>query len=495
MQLNALEQVFFDRVLNAELDVPVPATLSFGKHTFEVIIVPEINPDGYFILKYFNTPAYKPEPQASEGSAPAVTLSHDEACGQHPAIRQAWLQEEPVTVNLRPTISLRDRTFFQRNVIPELDGRVQLADTGHRGSLRLHNNQVAVRKSKLKRAEFCIVGFTDFIAPRGLLTTADTGEWMKTLESMTSKLNEGAKINVELPPSYLVLSTGDGWQVTLTKDKDLTRDHVSHTGAIERIDGSDYDANELVEVLDGLKDFFGIIAGKWCHPTAVIGYDGGGRPVWGRIGRFHTVRQPLPNWFRNDRNASDGSVLEVLFPRFWCRWHQKKDEIAAIVECYVHGSSMQRAGFSEDAVVKSYAGLEMLASLMLGKTVSGNSNKEIGKVLDKQIPHHSLDVSKTPSLAKLYGNLKVEKDSKGNCLGLNLLNAVRNYVAHPLDRDTPASIKAMYLKHLDADYTQYMFLHDLCQYYLEYLFLEYCNFEVARAGLDYRPLIEELNLN
>ena len=45
------------------------------------------------------------------------------------------------------------------------------------------------------------------------------------------------------------------------------------------------------------------------------------------------------------------------------------------------------------------------------------------------------------------------------------------------------------------NYMHYMFLHDLCQYYLEYLFLEYCNFKIARAGLDYRPLIEELNLN
>ena len=493
MKLNALEKTFFEQILNAELDVPVPATLSFGKHTFEVIIVPEINPDGYFILKYFNTPAYKPEPQASEGSAPAVTLSHDEACGQHPAFRQAWLQEEPVTVNLRPTISLRDRTFFQRTVIPKLDGRVQFADTGHRGRLRLENNQVAVRKSKLKRAEFCIVGFPDFVTSGRLLKTSEADEWFKSLECMVNQLNEGASINLERH-FRVVLDTQDGWKVTLTKDKELTRDQISHTGVIERIDGNSYEPSELSEVLDGLKAFFGFTAGRWCHPTVVIGFEGDTQPVWGRIGRFDTVRQPLPNWFRNDRNAPDGSNLEALFPLFWCRWRQKKDEVTAIVKCYVHSNSMQRAGFSEDAVAKSYAGLEMLAGLMLGNTVYGNSHKEIGKVLDTQIPHHSLDASKTPSLAKLYDNLQLDKDSNGNCLGLNLLNAVRNYVIHPLDKDKLPSIKAEYLKHLDADYMHYVFLHDLCQYYLEYMFLDYCNFDVAIAGLHYRALIEERNL-
>ena len=494
MKFNALEGRFFDRILNAELDVPVPATLRFGNHEFEVIIVPEINPDGYFILKYFNTPAYKPEPQASEGSAPAVTLSHDEACGQHPAFRQAWLQEEPVTVNLRPTISLRDRTFFQRNVIPKLDGRVQFADTGHRGRLRLENNQVAMRKSKLKRAEFCIVGFPDFVTPGRLLETSEVDEWFKSLERMGSKLNEGASISVERN-SRVVLDTRDGWRITLTKDKELTRDQISHNGVIERIDGNSYEPSELSEVLDGLKAFFGFTAGRWCHPTVVIGFEGDTQPVWGRIGRFDVVRQPLPTWFRYAFSETNGSVLEVLFPMFWCHWRQNKDEIAAIVECYVHSNTMQRAGLSEDAVVKSYAGLEMLASLISGQPVRRDSHKEIDKVLNKQMPHRSLDASKTPNLDRLYRNLKTKKDSKGNCLGANLLNEVRNYVAHPIGKDTPASIKEKFLKHVDVDYMHYMFLHDLCQYYLEYLFLEYCNFKIARAGLDYRPLIEELNLN
>ena len=416
MKLNSLEQVFFDRLLNAELDAPVPATLRFGNHTFKVIIVPEINSDGYFILKYFNALAYEPEPETTEGGVPAVSLSPDEACGQHPAFREAWLKSEPVTVQLHPTKSLLDRIPSQSKVHPELDARVQFADAGHRGRLRLEDNQVTAQESKLNRVEFCIVGFPDYVNPKGLLNTTENEEWFENLKSMAGQLNEGATINVKLPPPCITLDTKDGWKVTLTKDENLTRDHISHTGAIERIDGASRDASEITGLLEGLKAFFGIVAGKWCHPTAVIGYSGD-QPAWGRIGRFDIVRQPLPTWFKNTLSETNGSVLEVLFPRFWCRWRQNKDEIAAIVECYVHSNTMQRAGLSEDAVVKSYAGLEMLASLMLGKTVYGDSHKEIGKVLDKQMPHFYLVNSKTPNLVRLYSDLKIEEDFKWELLG------------------------------------------------------------------------------
>lgn len=461
MQLNALEQKFFDRILHAELDVPVPATLEFGNHTFKAIVVPEINPDGYFILRYYHARACDLEPETGEGGAVSKSMSWDEAAGQHPQLRQAWLQSEPVTVQLHPTKSFFDRMPSRPKLHPKLDARVHLAVTGHKGKLGLNDNQVTVQDSKLKATQFCIVAFPDFVNPRH---------------------------------PCLALDTKDGWSITLTKDEHLTRDHISHTGVIERTDGCSHEASDLTELLEGLKAFFGFTSGKWCQPTVVIGSDGGGQPVWGRIGKLDTVRQPLPNWFRNDRNAPNGSFLEVLFPLFWRQWRQEQDEVAAIVKCYVHSNSMQRAGFSEDAVAKSYAGLEMLAGLKSGKTIYGNSHEEIGKVLDAQIPHSSLDASKTPSLAKLYDNLQLDKDSIGNCLGLNLLNAVRNYVIHPLDKDKLPSIKAEYLKHLDADYMHYVFLHDLCQYYLEYMFLDYCNFDEAIADLHYRALIEERNL-
>lgn len=79
--------------------------------------------------------------------------------------------------------------------------------------------------------------------------------------------------------------------------------------------------------------------------------------------------------------------------------------MVAMVECYVHSNAMQKAGVPEDAVAKSYAGLEILASLALRKTIYGNSSVEIYKILsDYQIPSLCLDRTKTPTMARLCEN-------------------------------------------------------------------------------------------
>ena len=51
MNLNALESKFFNRILNAELGVPVHATLEYQTETFPIIIVPELDPDGPSYLR------------------------------------------------------------------------------------------------------------------------------------------------------------------------------------------------------------------------------------------------------------------------------------------------------------------------------------------------------------------------------------------------------------------------------------------------------------
>ena len=104
---------------------------------------------------------------------------------------------------------------------------------------------------------------------------------------------------------------------------------------------------------------------------------------------------------------------------------------------------MQKAGVPEDAVAKSYAGLEILASLALRKTIYGNSSGEIYKILsDYQIPSLCLDRTKTPTMARLCENL-----GESEMRGAYLLGSVRNYVAHPLDPGTPAEVKVKYLKY------------------------------------------------
>ena len=174
VNLNNLEYLFFDRILNAELDVPVPATLSIGNQEFEVTIVPEIDSNGFFVLKYFNAPAYDPEPETEEDGVGSVSMSFSEAAGQHPSFRQAWLQSLPVALQLRPTTSSLDHIPPRTKESPKLEARVHLADIGHRGKLGLVDNQVTVQDSKLKTTQFCIVDIPDYVHPHASRLALDT---------------------------------------------------------------------------------------------------------------------------------------------------------------------------------------------------------------------------------------------------------------------------------------------------------------------------------
>ena len=144
-----------------------------------------------------------------------------------------------------------------------LEAKVQIASMGHKGKLRLDDNQVTVQKTQLKRAEFCLVGFSDFAALGRPLITSEIGKFRQDLESLTAQLGDGAEITVKSPPR-IVLDTDDGWKITLVKDKvNKPEAHVSHTGVIERSDGREYSTDELAELLGCLRHFFAFTAGAW----------------------------------------------------------------------------------------------------------------------------------------------------------------------------------------------------------------------------------------
>ena len=191
MELNRLERRLFDEVLNAELDVPVNATLQYEGNDFDIIIVPEIDSEGWFTLKYFNAPPYDPEPQYDESGAVYKTWSSDEAFGVHPLLKQAWTSGDLVRVQLSPsTVPL------QRRVNANLDANVQYAGIKHRGALTLHENRVQLKCANLKKAEFCAVGFPDFATPEKQWASVEgIGESEQAiLQSVASKLEDDAKL-------------------------------------------------------------------------------------------------------------------------------------------------------------------------------------------------------------------------------------------------------------------------------------------------------------
>ena len=479
MNLNDLENKFFGRILNAELDVPVHSTLEYGENTFGIIVVPEISSKGYFTLKYYNAPPYDPETQFDENGIGTKSWSASEIFGTHPSLERAWLRSDLVNLKIHTS-----QMPLQPQASPQLRARVLHAEDRHRGTLVLYKSQVIVQDSPLKRAELCLVDFPDFITPeRQWRSIAGIGtSEREKLQSVASELGGDATVKIRPSPHRIVLDSGDGWNIALTKDKQQTRGLICHTGLVTRSDDSEYPTDALDDVLDGLKYFFAFTSGVYCHPTVVIGYDSRNLPVWGEIGKFEANRHRVVNWFSNDNNVPFGAYLEKLFPRFWDKWKEKRSEVVAAIECYVHSNAMRRAGIPNDAVAKSYAGLEILASLMLEQTIENDSQREIADVLSsKQVPHLRLNQPEAPVMTGLCRGLNV-----GNHQGPYLLNTVRNYVSHPLGRGTAAEVKARHLSCLDADPMNYVYLHDLSQFYFEYMLLEFCGCSPS----DYRLLLE-----
>ena len=443
MELNNLERKFFEQILNAELGVPARATLGYRNEEFDIIVVPEIESKGYFVLKYFDAPHYEPEPDSSGAVAFGRLLF-----GTHPLLERAWKTGDPIALQLHTSSSMQ----MNRVERQKLDARVTYAGPGQRGRLALDKNHVVVQKTPLRKSEFCMTNFPKFLT--------------------------------RYRPFSIVLECGEGWRITLTQDEALTRDSTSHTGLIEKSEGRDYEIGQLDDVLRALQYFFAFVAGVYCHPTAVIGYDSRNLPTLGEIGRFDLQRPNQLNWFSHDKDIQEGVYLEDLFPRFWRLWSKKRNEIIAVIECYVHSEAMQKAGVPNDAVAKSYAGLEVLASLMLGKPIKGNSADKINKVLSCNfILNICLDEAETPFLARLCRELVKAEENRER--GPYLLNEVRNYVAHPLRRKE-AEIKKKHLDLLDSDMSHYVYLHDLSQFYLEYMFLSFCGYETR----SFRDLLE-----
>ena len=264
MKLNKLEATFFEQVLNAELGVPVQATLEYEEETFEVILVPELNEDGQFVLNYFNAPGYEPETQFNEAGVGTRSFTDDQAFGRHPSLKRAWLSSDTVTLQMRPS-----HLPFRRASNRKLKASVLYAGLHHRGMVGLERNQVTLEQSPLQRAEFSLVGFPDFVLPSiPFNSTIDLStQEREFLQSLAGRMGDNASISIRPPYRFITLDSKNGWIVELIRDEQPNRDMVGHTGHIERTDGQVFGSDELGDVLDVLKYFLAFVAGGYRHPT------------------------------------------------------------------------------------------------------------------------------------------------------------------------------------------------------------------------------------
>ena len=242
MKRNKLQTRFFDEIIGAELDVPVYATLLYEGTTSNIIVVPEIDPEGYFKLNYYNAPEYTPEVQTNEFGVSTKRYTIRESFGSHPVLERAWQERGVAELELKPSqLPVRPKANHMLSV------RVLNAGAKHRGALVMDNNQATLKDSPLRKAQFSLSNFCDFLqpwnSPRTFTSISDSDR--QTLQGIADKLPEGATLAIRPAPNGLVLNTGDGWNITLIKDENGTEDEISHSGVVERIDGSDFEVAEL----------------------------------------------------------------------------------------------------------------------------------------------------------------------------------------------------------------------------------------------------------
>ena len=160
------------------------------------------------------------------------------------------------------------------------------------------------------------------------------------------------------------LYTENGWKITLVADDEQTRGCNSYTGTIKKQNEEEFEVHQLRKILEGLTKFFSFASCAYRHPTAVIGYDADNRVVWGQIGKFDLMPRSH-NWLVNSSSKAESALMEKLFPKFWSKWEEKQNEFTAVIDYYVNSRAMQREGFPQNAVATIYAGLDLLAHLVL----------------------------------------------------------------------------------------------------------------------------------
>lgn len=482
IQFNELEQKFFSSVLCAEPEVPIRGLLEVNNTEFPLTIIPSISQDDYFELRYFGAPSFQPEID----SRGRQTWKDYEMFGVHPTLEEAWKNRD--ILNLR--LTERPNPFVLLHNVPDqtVKVRVLLADLNHRGSLAIHENHITVQDSAIRRAEFSLVDFPEIVSGttqwlRNLVEKKEFDAFQNDLKSAIERVDdENFSIHTKYQNKTHLL-TDDGWKISLAKDEDQTRGCNSYTGIIMRQDEDEFDRPQLRNVLEGLTKFFSFATCAYRHPTAVIAYGSKDTTVWGQIGRFDLMPRS-DTWLRNASEVALNDILEFLFPRFWAKWEANKNEFSAAIEYYVNSRAMQRSGFPQNAVATTYAGLDLIAHLVLPNPKRTDSVDNISKSLDNHgIPHQDLHQSRTPIIFQAAQDLNAQQS------GVKLLNKVRNYVAHPMDFGNNV-IKQDPLQHLDNDYHPYFYIHDLGQFYLEYLLLkEMCGYTPS----DYRPLYDTLH--
>lgn len=235
--------------------------------------------------------------------------------------------------------------------------------------------------------------------------------------------------------------TGAGWKVTLDSpsnrreiEEDL-RDNgghaATHTGRIEREDGSDFDAESLQDGLHVLRYTLSLACGYWTSPILPVAYDSSAEPAWSEW------VSPLVSPWRTSLGLVDSyhpEQLQELFERIAMTWGDPlKQEVVRRAIYYLIDANDPHP--LELAVSSAQSGLELLAWSELVEdrqihTAGIYKALKAHESMRELLALHSISPAFPPALAELTSAAaKLTGLSVGD--GPEILTRMRNGVMHP----------------------------------------------------------------
>ncbi|MDQ7809393.1 hypothetical protein Q5425_37195 [Amycolatopsis sp. A133] len=235
--------------------------------------------------------------------------------------------------------------------------------------------------------------------------------------------------------------TGANWKVTL----DAPHDHqetqrdlkenggyaATHTGRVEREDGSDFSTQDLQDVLHILRYALSLACGRWTSPILPVAYNNAAEPTWSEWA------SPLVSPWRTSFGLVDShhpEQLQELFARIAAAWADPlKQEVVQRAIYYLIDANDPHP--LELAVSSAQSGLELLAWSELvedrqAHTAGTYKMLKAHESMRELLALHSIDPMFPPELTELSSvAAKLTNLSVGD--GPEILTRMRNGVMHP----------------------------------------------------------------
>ena len=159
---------------------------------------------------------------------------------------------------------------------------------------------------------------------------------------------------------------------------------ITHTGKLEKLDGTTFAADKALQFLDCLAHFLSFVRGFRVAPLLLVGYDSMDCLVWKQWAASNAA--PWNNVLSWSRGLISRDIAAV-FPGFSCWWQEWRNSAKTVIHWYLE--SLAQAGAVEGACILEYAALELLGWVIFEDEFTKDQALKEGKQFKN--PSHKLN--------------------------------------------------------------------------------------------------------